>query len=195
MAPAKWLLSLGALAALPALADDIGPAKLADLSARLYAEGQASGDALTLATAARLRKEAGIDGPQPLGWQEMLTKAEALAAGDPALLAVIGDIRDGATRGMASGPIHQLAALAPGASEERPPMAFRGGEYAEAYVEAASGADINLIVLDAAGNTICADTDRSHVAYCGWTPAADGDFILVIQNAGDDPADYALLTN
>jgi hypothetical protein len=120
----------------------------------------------------------------PLDWPAMLDRAETLAAGDPALLAIIADIRDEASRGVASGPIHHLAALAPGQAEERPPMPFRGGEYAEVYVESATGADLNLTVLDAAGRVVCTDTDRSHVAYCGWTPASDGDFTLKVITKG-----------
>ena len=74
-------------------------------------------------------------------------------------------------------------------------MPFRGGEYAEVYVEAPLGVDLNLTVLDAEGHVVCSDTDTSHIAYCGWTPATDGAFTLVIENAGDLPADYALMTN
>lgn len=191
----KYVAAVLALSALPACADPAGPLKLVQLSARLYDVGRAENDALVIATAAKLRREAGVQAGMPLDWQAMLAEAEALAAGDEALTGLIADIRVEAGRGVASGPIHHLAPLAAGASDTRPAMPFRGGEYAEAYVEAPAGIDLNLTVLDAAGNVVCSDTDPSHVAYCGWTPAADGDFILVIENAGGAPADYALLTN
>ena len=188
-------LALLALSALPAGAEETGPLKTAELSARVHAAGLATGDPLILLTAAQLRKEAGLPPDLPLSADAILTEAEELAAGDPALLALIGDIRADKAKGVASGPIYHLAALPAGLAETRPPMPFRGGEYAEAYVEAAPGADLNLTVLDAGGHVVCTDTDRSHIAYCGWTPAADGEFVLKIKNAGSAPADYALMTN
>ena len=188
-------LALLALSALPAGADETGPLKTAELSARVHAAGLATGDPLILLTAAQLRKEAGLPPDLPLSADAILTEAEALAAGDPALLALIGDIRADKAKGVASGPIYHFAALPAGEAETRAPMPFRGGEYAEAYVEAAPGADLNLTVLDADGHVVCTDGDRSHIAYCGWTPATDGDFVLRIENAGSVPADYALMTN
>jgi hypothetical protein len=195
--PMRVLLTTLALCtalATPAGAKD-APLAQAALALRLYESGLAVGDALTVATAARLRRDAGLPEGTAPDWPAMLDRAETLAAGDAATLEIIADIRDEGSRGVASGPIHHLDALAPGQAEKRPPMPFRGGEYAEVYVESATGADLNLTVLDAAGRVVCTDTDRSHVAYCGWTPASDGDFTLVITNAGTEPADYALLTN
>ena len=189
------IIALLALSALPAGAEEVGPLKTAELSARVHAAGVEAGDPLILLTAAQLRKEAGLPPDLPLSADAILAEAEALAAGDPALMALIGDIRASGMKGVASGPIHHLAALPAGMAETRAPMPFRGGEYAEAYVEAAPGADLNLTVLDAGGHVVCTDTDRSHIAYCGWTPATDGDFVLKIENAGSAPADYALMTN
>lgn len=197
---AKPLAALLALLALPAGAGPAaGPLEQAALSARLYAAGEAAGDAVLVAAAAQMRRQAGLqaglgDG-MPLDWTDMLDRAEALAGGDAALQALVLDLRETADKGVASGPEYRLAALAAGASETLPPMEFRGGEYAEAYVEAAPGIDLNLTVLDAAGHEVCADTDRSHVAYCGWTPATDGAFTLVVRNAGTAETDYALMTN
>ena len=49
--------------------------------------------------------------------------------------------------------------------------------------------------FDDQGRLVCADTDPSHVAYCGWTPAEDGNFTLVVRNPGATDAHYALMTN
>jgi hypothetical protein len=187
-------LALLILSAVPAGAESISPLQTADLSARVHAAGVVAGDPLILATAAKLRKDAGLN-DLPLSADAILAEAEALALGDPAVLAQIGDIRGETTKGVASGPIHHLAALPAGATETRPNMPFRGGEYAEVYVEAAPGTDLNLTILDAAGLVVCADQAPSHIAYCGWTPAADGDFTVKIENAGPQPADYAMMTN
>jgi len=195
MALVKCIAALFALTALPAGAEAAGPLKLAEISARLYDLGREDRDALVVATAAKLRKEAGLSADLPLDWQAMLAEAETLAAGDAALLELIGDIRAKTAKGVISGAIQHLSVLAAGASDTRPAMEFRGGEYAEVYVEAPPGVDLNLTVLDAGGHVVCTDADKSHIAYCGWTPATDGEFILVIENAGALPADYALLTN
>lgn len=191
----KWIIALLALSALPAMAEGASAIRMAELSARLYDAGMQARDPVLVATAAHLRKSAGLDGQTALGWDAMLTVAEGLAAGDTALLGVIGDIRADSTKGVASGPITHLAALAPGASETRAAMPFRAGEYAEAYVEAPLGVDLNLTVLDETGRIVCADLNPSHIAYCGWTPASEGSFTLVIHNASDQPADYAFMTN
>ena len=76
----KWIIALLMLSALPAAAEPMGPLKMAELSARLYAAGTKAGDPVMIATAARLRKSAGFAPQTPLGWQEMLATAEVLAA-------------------------------------------------------------------------------------------------------------------
>jgi hypothetical protein len=201
------LILIACLAALslPAGADTTGagaPTALrqAALSADLYARGMAADDSLSVLAAARLRKASGIDpaaGGEGLlpSWQEMLAEAERLADGDAALLGLIADAGAETAKGVASGPFHNLSSVPAGAETTVAELAFRGGEYAEVYLEAAPGTDINLTIRDADGNLVCADTHGSHVAYCGWTPASDGVFILTIHNQGSRPADYALMTN
>lgn len=189
----KSIAALLALAALPAGADTISPLHMADLSARLYALGVAQSDALLLATAAKLRRESGI--AAPLDWEGMMYHALFVAQADPALTALIDDLLAETTKGVASGPEYKLARLGEGAVETIPLIPFRGGEYAEVYVEGPPGSDFNLTILDANGLVVCLDKDRSHVAYCGWIPATDGAFHLEIENAGTTAADYALMTN
>lgn len=198
--------SLAALAH-PALAEISSPVKLAELSARLYAMGSTLGDPLLILSAARIRKEiapeptdrAAIGGTAakgaPLTWEEMLATAEALAGDDPEIMGLIGDARDETTKGVASGPVYNIGSLAKGAGDTYPPITFRGGEYAEVYVEAKDATNLNLTVYDAAGRLVCSDTDISHIAYCGWTPAEAGDFTLKIENKGPVSAAYALMTN
>lgn len=195
-------LALACLAAtgLPAGAEAPTALRQAALSAALHAQGAAAGDAVTLLVAARLRKEAGLapsdGGPDlALSWQSILAEAEAAAGGDPVVLGLIADLRADRAKGVASGPIYSLATLPAGTTTDIGDFAFRGGEYAEVYVEAPPGSDLNLSVRDAAGNLVCADVNPSNIAYCGWTPAADGVFILTVENRGSAPADYALMTN
>lgn len=193
--------------ALPALAEVPSPVKTAELSARLYATGLASGDALLIISAAKLRKSlapvaadrAAIDGKlgdgAPLGWEEMLASAESLAVGDDALLGLIEDIRAETTKGVASGPVYNIGTLSNGGGDTYPPIEFRGGEYAEVYVEAKAATNVNLTIYDDKGRLVCSDTDISHIAYCGWTPASGGTFTLKVENKGPASAAYALMTN
>jgi hypothetical protein len=189
------ILALLALSALPAGAEGRDPLKLAHVSARTYAAGLAAGDPLIVLTAAQLRLEAELAPGLPLTSERMLAQATELAGDDPALLALIDDVAATKDKGIASGPVYHLAAVPAGAADTRPPMPFRGGEYAEAYVEAVPGAILSLTILDAAGLVVCTDAGRSNIAYCGWTPATDGTFTLKIENTGTTPADYALMTN
>jgi hypothetical protein len=191
----------------PALAETASPVKVAEMSARLYAAGMAAGDPLLILSAARMRKalapvagdRAAMDGVAgegaPLSWEEMLASAEALAEGDEALAGLIADARVEATKGVASGPVYNIGSLGNGKGDTYPPIEFRGGEYAEVYVEAKAAVNLNLAIYDDKGRLVCSDTDISHIAYCGWTPASAGTFTLKVDNKGPVAAAYALMTN
>lgn len=191
----------------PALAETASPVKVAEMSARLYAAGMEVGDPLLILSAARMRKalapvagdRAAMDGVAgegaPLSWEEMLASAEALAEGDEALAGLIADARVEATKGVASGPVYNIGSLGNGKGDTYPPIEFRGGEYAEVYVEAKAAVNLNLAIYDDKGRLVCSDTDISHIAYCGWTPASAGTFTLKVDNKGPVVADYALMTN
>lgn len=195
------------LTALPAWADTPSPVKVAELSARLYAMGVDQGDPMLILSAARLRKtlvpvagdRAATGGATaegtPLTWQEMLAEAETLAADNADLLNLIDDARAETTKGVASGPVYNIGTLGNGAGDTYPPIEFRGGEYAEVYVEAKAATNVNLTIYDDRGRLVCSDTDISHIAYCGWTPASGGTFTLKVENKGPTSAAYALMTN
>ncbi len=193
--------------ALPATAETHSPVKLAELSARLYATGLETADPLLILSAARLRKtlapvatdraaSGGTVGEgTPLTWEEMLASAKALSGDDETLLGLIDDVRVETTKGVASGPVYNIGSLGTGGGDTYPPIEFRGGEYAEVYVEAKSATNLNLTILDDRGRLVCSDTDISHIAYCGWTPAKAGTFTLKVENKGPAGAAYALMTN
>jgi len=182
--------------ALPAQAEAPAPLRQARLSAELFARAVGSGDPVLMLTAARLRKALDLtgDAPLPLDWQAMLAAARPLATGNAPLAAAIEDLASETAKGVASGPVYRLADLGPGAETRIEDLTFRGGAYAEVYLEAPLG-NLDLTVRDAAGNLVCADTDPGPIAYCGWTPAADGVFLLTITNRGPAATDYALMTN
>ncbi|MGL4235391.1 hypothetical protein [Tabrizicola sp.] len=193
--------------ALPALAEAPSPVKVAELSARLYAQGVEAGDPLLIISAAKLRKSLApvasdraatggetVEG-MPLTWEEMLASAEPLIEGDDILLGLIDDLRVETDKGVASGPVYNIGSLANGRGDTYPPIEFRGGEYAEVYVEAKAATNLNLSIYDDKGRLVCSDTDISHIAYCGWTPAQPGNFTLKVENKGPASASYALMTN
>lgn len=202
-------LLAAAVAALvsPAFAETLSPVKVAELSARLYTMGLDQGDPLLILSAARLRKSlalvasdrAAVDGRAgtgaPLSWEEMLASAETLAGDDDILLGLIDDARFEGSKGVSSGPVYNIGSLTDGNDDTYPPIEFRGGEYAEVYVEAKDATNLNLTIYDDLGRLVCSDTDISHIAYCGWTPAKEGTFTLKVENKGPASAAYALMTN
>ncbi len=176
-----------------------------DLSMRLHRAGRAAADPVLVLAAARLRASVALAGPReipvgmegalpPLEAASMLQEAHALAKGDDALIAVIEDSAAERPKGLASGPLHRLGTIAPGGRNRYFALPFRGGEYAEVYAEAQGAADLLLTILDAEGRTVCADSDHSAIAYCGWRPEHAGEFTIVLENRGEG-ASYALMTN
>jgi hypothetical protein len=207
MRPTLLATLLSASLALPAAADTPSKVKIAELSARLYAMGVKAGDPILIISAAKLRKtlapvagdRTAIDGMAatgtPLTWQEMLASAEPLAADNPDLLDLIDDAKVEMPKGVASGPVYNIGSLTNGGGDTYPPIEFIGGEYAEVYVEAKASTNLNLTIYDDQGRLVCSDTDISHIAYCGWTPAEAGTFTLKVDNKGPASAAYALMTN
>ncbi|QYK42733.1 MAG: hypothetical protein KF887_06415 [Paracoccaceae bacterium] len=192
----------------PVMAEPLSGVQTAALSARLYEVGLAQGDPLLVLSAARLRKqiapaedtarraEDGEPGTEPpLTWEDMAEAAGRLADGDEVIAGLIDDLRVETTKGVVSGPVYNIGTLAPRRFDTYARIDFKGGEYAEVYVEARSTVDLNLTVTDAQGRLVCADTDRSHIAYCGWRPDATGAFTLKVENRGTAATGYALMTN
>ncbi|NTT84698.1 hypothetical protein [Tabrizicola fusiformis] len=199
--------AFAAALAFPAGAEPLSPVKTAQLSAALYATGVEMGDPLLILSAAKLRKTLNpakgsllaegatpVD-DAPLGWEEMLASAETLAEGDDTLLGLIDDVRAESSKGVSSGPVYNIGALGNGGNDTYPVVEFVGGEYAEVYVEAKDATDLNLTVYDAQGRLVCSDTDKSHIAYCGWRPDQTGGFVMKVENNGPQGANYALMTN
>jgi hypothetical protein len=193
--------------ATPAAAD-LSVLRRAELSARLYETGVTDADPLLVIAAARLRKSFAPQpgGPRPvtpgpgaadppMGWSEMLDTALALAPGDDLIAALVEDVRVETTKGVVTGPIYGLSSLAPGRADVFEGLDFRGGEYAEVYVEAKGRSDMKLFVEDAQGRLVCSDTDASHIAYCGWRPARTARFTVRVENRGPGATGYALMTN
>jgi hypothetical protein len=125
----------------------------------------------------------------------MLAEARDFAAGDAAVLGLIEDLENEAGKGVATGQVYSISTIRDGGTDTYDPLPFRGGEYAEVYVESRDGSDLNVYIYDAQGRLVCSDTDISAISYCGWRPADSGSFTIEVKNRGQGGAGYSLMTN
>lgn len=193
-------------------ATDLSPIKQAALSGELFQIGLSSEDPLLLITAAKLRRAlnlsaiertpdrtvalTGADAPDdPVTWQQMLETATRLAGDDIVMLSLIDDVRNETTKGVATGQVYSITSIRAKGQDTYPPLPYVGGDYGEVYVEGSGEADLNVTVLDSQNRLVCADTDKSAIAYCGWRPAKDGTFTIVVENRSNRGSAYTLITN
>lgn len=210
---------------LPAFAEDKGPnvnttatgtkggvATLA-LAQDLYALGLANKDALTVLTAAKLaasvdvkeveqkketKGEAKADQPDgvdaPVDAATMLASAKELAGEDETLVGLIEDVEAEGSRGRIGGASSTLSRLPAGQSDvwEIP---FYGDSYAEIAVLGDGDANLDVLVTDENGNTICYDVSWSDKVYCDFVPSWNGYFYVTVQNNGGSRNSYYLMTN
>ena len=208
MATSKTALTfVFALMCGPVLAGPDAPLDRLRTAHALYTIGLDQKQPLYILAAAKLRKSIALKrtgrapaggataSGAPLSWQDMLAAAAPLSQGDPMLVGLAEDIAAEGTKGVASGPVYSVVTIGAGASDKYPHLTFSGGQYAEIYVEGASGTDLNLLVHDARGRLVCSDTDISAIAYCGWHPATDGSFAITVKNDGKRGGKYSMMTN
>lgn len=191
-----------------------GTATLA-LAYELYDIGVASGDALTVLTAAKLAatvetKEGGElkkttegeaaaddaegDSAAPPLPDEMFAMAMELAGDDEALKGLIADAQAEGSRGRIGGAATWVSKLPKGQVDiwEIP---FYGNSYAEVAIVGDGDANLDMVITDENGNVICYDVSRSDQIYCDWVPAWDGYFYIAVENTGGVRNTYYLLTN
>lgn len=183
---------------------------------KVYQKGAAAGDALLVAAAGKMMmsvdakdeerkvEQAAIEGADtteegegadvPVSAEDMLAEAKELASGDDAMLAMIEDIEAEGGRGRIGGPIRSLSRL-PAGYYDTYQIPYYGGVFAELAIVGDGDADLDLLVTDEGGNTICYDTSYSDKLYCSWTPRWDGYFIVQVKNMGRIRNSYYLLTN
>ena len=210
---------------LPAMAENKGPnvdtsatgtkggvATLA-LAQDLYALGLANKDALTVLTAAKLAasvevkeveqkkktegtetagQEDGVDAPVDAA--TMMASAKELAGEDEVLAGLIEDAEAEGSRGRIGGASSTLSRLPAGQTDvwEVP---FYGNSYAELAVVGDGDANLDVLVTDENGNTICYDVSWSDKVYCDFVPSWNGYFYVTVQNNGSKRNSYYLMTN
>ena len=206
-APIAILCAVLGLIGAPALARPEAPLGKMRTAQALFRIGLETQEPLFILAAARLRKTIDLRRTDrapvgrsaapgaPLGWQEMIAAAAPMIEGDPALTGLAEDITAETSKGVVSGPVYSVVEIGPGAQDKYPRLVFTGGQYAEIYVEGDTGTDLNLLVHDAKGRLVCSDTDISAIAYCGWRPAANGSFVITVENNGKRGGRYSMMTN
>lgn len=183
------------------------------LAQDLYTLGMTNKDALTVLTAAKLagsvavketerKKETkgealadqteGVDAPVDAA--TMLASARELAGEDETLTGLIEDVVAEGSRGRVGGTSSTLSRLSAGQSDvwEIP---FYGDSYAELAVLGDGDANLDVLVTDENGNTICYDVSWSDKIYCDFVPSWNGYFYVTVQNNGGSRNSYYLMTN
>ena len=198
-----------------ATATPAGGAATMGLAQELYAMGLASGDALTVLTAAKLAMSVEVkDGGEikktttgdmpaddaegaadaPVDATAMLAKAKELAADDETLLGLIADAEAEGARGRIGGAVSWLSRL-PSGMQDVWEVPFYGNSYAEIAVVGDGDANLDVAVTDENGNVICYDVSYSDQLYCDFTPSWDGYFYVTVENRGRSRNSYYLMTN
>lgn len=183
------------------------------LAQDLYALGMANKDALTVLTAAKLAasvdvkeveqkkktegtetagQEDGVDAPVDAA--AMMASAKELAGEDEVLAGLIEDAEAEGARGRIGGASSTLSRLPAGQTDvwEVP---FYGDSYAEIAVVGDGDANLDVLVTDENGNTICYDVSWSDKVYCDFVPSWNGYFYVTVQNNGGKRNSYYLMTN
>lgn len=191
------------------------PFETLELSARLARLGRDRADPWLLAAAARLRLSTPIpfrpgpveetpegsvaadDSGAAQSWPQTavawLNEAEALADGDPQVLAFIQSIRAMEYKGRQGGPLVSLARL-PGGQTHVFQERFTPGRPAVVYVEGDGDAPLAVTVRAGKG-MICQAAGPGDVKLCTWTAREPGDYRVEVRNLGAATNRYAYGTN
>lgn len=195
---------------------EAGPVAQLSMAQDLYNYGVGAGDALSVLAAARIAlavdakdverevetvdtegvsiAEEGEGADAPADAAAMLAMAEELAGGDPAITGLIEDARAEGARGRVGGATRTLSRLRAGRTDIFNAR-FYGGRLAEIGIAGDGDADLDLLVTDENGNTICLDRSYSDQLYCSFTPAWTGNFKIYVKNMGRMRNSYHILTN
>jgi len=178
------------------------------LSGQLIIYGRNHHDALALILAADMRKKLALkfvqrqateDGAESANASDaieaILAEAAKFADGNESYLELIEDVRASASKGKSDGPAYNIRTIKARGKNSYRNIEFSGGQYAEIYVEGSGRANLDLFIYDAKGRLICSDTDPSDINYCGWTPPANGSYLVTIINKSNRSNRYSLMTN
>lgn len=130
----------------------------------------------------------------PVDAAAMFAKATEMAGEDEVLAGLIEDAQAEGSRGRIGGASETLSRLPAGQTDvwEIP---FYGDSYAEVAVVGDGDTNLDVLVTDENGNTICYDVSWSDKVYCDFVPAWNGYFYVTVQNNGGSRNSYYLMTN
>ena len=134
----------------------------------------------------------GVDAPMDA--DAMLAAATEFAGGDPSITGLIEDAMAEGSRGRIGGASRTLSRL-PAGQIDVFKVPFYGARVAELAIIGDGDADLDLLVTDENGNTICVDRSYSDKLYCAFTPRWDGYFLIAVANQGRVRNSYYILTN
>ena len=206
------------LAAMPAGATDPrGSVGVLDLAARLYAQGVAADDAVSVVTAVRMAD--GVTLRRATGWERTTapapgsgkmpraaTSALALILGEAAeaarLMAEDNDdlieILDTAEAAGARGPVGSAnaaeAVWVPGTAD-RWTLPLAGQERAEIGVFSDGAARFGWRITGPDGTEVCAATPSEEPLFCSFIPAENAFYTVALTGAGAEESRYLLITN
>ena len=196
-------------------AGEPGGAATLSMAHELYALGVASGDALTVLTAAKLAATVDLkDGgeikletkgdeladevaatkEEPADAAQMFAMAATLAGDDEALKGIIADAEAENARGRIGGAVRWKSKLPRGQTDTWE-VPFYGNSYAEVAIIGDGDSNLDMMITDENGNVMCYDVSPSDQVYCDFVPAWDGYFYVTVENAGRSRNSYYLLTN
>lgn len=196
---------------------DSGPVAHLSMAQELFEYGVANKDALAVLAAARIVQsvatedverdketkptegmedvaEEGEGKDKPAGLDDMFAAAKEFAGGDPSIEGLIEDAMAEGSRGRVGGATRTLSRLRAGNTDVFK-AAFYGGQLAEIAILGDGDANLDLLVTDENGNTICLDRSYSDRIYCSFTPAWTGNFAIYVKNQGRVRNSYYILTN
>lgn len=135
--------------------------------------------------------------PASIDWpgvtRRWLDEAEALADGNPEVLAYVASVRALDFKGRNGGPQVSLSRLAGGqvhVFRER----FAPGRPAVVYVEGDGDAPL-AVSVKAVEETVCQNAGPGDVKLCTWTSRAPGEYVVEVRNLGSATNRYAYGTN
>jgi len=165
--------------------------------------GRSHEDPGALIMAARIVGEVPLrnqgDQPPVLTFDGLLDEAEAMAAGHPAYLAAIEQVRGQGVRGVVSSPFGNGPIATVKDVRARETFGFevdaRGGEILRIAAIGDGDTNIDLVIRDADGRLLCQDGFGDHYPVCTLLPRVAGQVRVSVVNRGEIWTKVQILSN
>lgn len=125
----------------------------------------------------------------------LLDRARKYAAGRADLIALADDVAKRAARGDVEGPGCYAAASVRANGRLMHQITFRGGELAVLHLQGDGDTDLDMVVRDQNGNSICVADGPYDRETCRWTPRWTGPYRIEVINLGNVHNVHRLCTN